>query len=78
MPDLTQLARWLIVFGLSLTAIGGLVWVVGRTGLPLGRLPGDLRFESGGFTCVIPLATSIVLSLILTVALNIILRWLSK
>ncbi len=78
MPDLTQLARWLIVFGLGLALLGGLLWLVARTGLPLGRLPGDLRFQSGGLTCIVPLATSLLLSLILTILLNIALRWLGK
>lgn len=78
MPDLTQLARWLIVFGLGLAVLGGLIWLIGRTGLPLGRLPGDIRFESGGLTCIVPLATSLLLSVILTIALNLVLRWLGK
>jgi len=78
MPDLTHLARWLIVFGLGMTLIGAIVWLVARTGLPLGRLPGDIRFQSGGLTCVIPLATSLLLSLILTILLNVVVRWLGK
>lgn len=78
MPDLAHLARWLVIFGLGLALIGAIVWLIARTGLPLGRLPGDIRFESGGLTCFIPLATSLLLSLILTILLNVILRWLSK
>lgn len=78
MPDLSSVARWLIVFGLVLAGIGGLLWLVGRTGLPLGRLPGDIRFQSGGFTCFIPLATSLILSLILTLLINLIARWLNR
>ncbi len=78
MSDLTQLSRWLIIFGLGLAALGGLIWLIARTGLPLGRLPGDIRFESGGLTCIVPLATSLLLSVILTIALNVVLRWLGK
>ena len=77
MPDLTTLARWLVLAGLVLAGIGGLLWVLSRLGVPLGRLPGDFRFQSGGFTCFIPLATSILLSLLLTLILNLISR-LSK
>jgi hypothetical protein len=78
MPDLNTLARWMILFGLSIAAIGGLIWVLGRLGLPLGRLPGDLRFGSGGFTCLVPLATMLLLSVILTLLLNLLVRWLNR
>jgi hypothetical protein len=78
MPDLSSIARWLVLLGLILAGIGGLLWLLARAGLPIGRLPGDIRFEAGGITCLIPLATSILLSLILTLALNLVARWLSK
>jgi hypothetical protein len=74
MPDMTSLARWLILAGLLLAGIGGLLWVVSRLGLPLGRLPGDFRFQAGGVTCFLPLASSILLSLLLTLVLNLIAR----
>lgn len=78
MPDLNTLARWLVVLGIGIAALGGLLWLMARLGLPLGRLPGDFRFNAAGMTCFIPLATSIVLSLLLTLALNVILRLLRK
>jgi len=78
MNDLTALARWLMVFGLVLAGVGGLIWLLGRTGLPIGRLPGDLRIETGSITCLVPLATSIVISVILTIALNLIARLLGR
>jgi len=74
MTDLTTLGKGLLAIGLSLSTVGVLLWFFGRLGLPLGRLPGDLRFEVGGVTVFIPLAASIVLSLVLTVILNILLR----
>lgn len=77
MPDLTTLARWLVLAGLILAGIGGLLSVLSRLGLPLGRLPGDFRFQSGSFTCFIPVASSILLSVLLTLILNLIAR-LSK
>ena len=78
MNDLTALARWLVVFGLVLAGLGALIWLLGRTGLPIGRLPGDLRIETGSITCLVPLATSIVISVILTIALNLIARLLGR
>jgi hypothetical protein len=73
-----SLARVLILLGLALIVIGGLVYVVARTGLPLGRLPGDIRIERDNFSCFFPIVTSILLSIILTIALNVIVRFLNK
>ena len=76
--DLSQIGRWAVFAGLGLAALGGLLWLAGRAGLPLGRLPGDIRIERGGFSCFIPLASSIVISLLLTVALNVIVRLINR
>jgi Protein of unknown function (DUF2905) len=78
MPEWTSLARWMIVLGLALAGLGGVVWLIGRAGLPLGHLPGDLRFQSGPITCFVPLASMIVISLVLTVVVNLIARWLAR
>ena len=78
MPDLSSIARWLILFGLFIVGIGFLLWIASRFNLPIGKLPGDFRFETKGFTCVFPLATSILLSIFLTILLNLILRWINK
>ena len=76
--DLSTFARWVILAGVVIIIIGISLWLAGRFDLPLGRLPGDIRIERGGFSCFIPLATSIILSLLLTVALNILLRFLNR
>jgi hypothetical protein len=78
MPDLSTFARWLVLIGAGLALLGGLLWLVARLGLPLGRLPGDFKFSAGGVTCFVPLATSILLSLLLTLLLSLIARWLGK
>lgn len=78
MPDLNTVARWLVLLGLGIAVVGVLTWLIGRSGLPLGRLPGDMRFDWGGATCFLPLASSIVISLVLTVLINLILRALHK
>jgi hypothetical protein len=70
-----NLARWLILGGLIVAGLGGVLWLAGRLGLPLGRLPGDLRFETGGVSCFVPLATSVLLSLALTLIINLLARW---
>ena len=72
---MSDLGRILIIFGVVLLVVGGLLTLLPRLGLPLGRLPGDLRFETGQFTCLVPIATSIVLSILLTIGLNLLARF---
>ena len=69
-----QLARILVIIGILFLATGGVVYIAARLGLNFGNLPGNVRFSSGNATCVIALGTSIVLSIILTIALNIFAR----
>jgi hypothetical protein len=47
-------------------------------GLQLGQLPGDVRIERENMTCAFPLATSIILSVLLTLGLNLLLRLFKK
>ena len=73
MPELSGLGRTLILFGLVLVVVGGLILLAGR--LPdLGRLPGDILVRRGSFTFYMPLATSLIVSLLLTLLLNLIFR----
>jgi len=66
--------RWMIVIGLGLAAIGVLIVLLSRAGIPIGRLPGDIRLQGQNVTCLIPLASMILVSLILTIAINLLLR----
>ncbi len=76
--DFVQIARLLALFGVVLLAAAGLLYLVSRLELPLGRLPGDLIIRRENFTCVIPLATSLILSLVLTLLFNLLVRLLNK
>ncbi len=76
--DTSTLGRWIIVFGLVVVLLGGLVWAVGRLGLPLGRLPGDIVVQRGGSSLMISCGTSILLSILLTVILNVVLRFFTR
>ena len=61
------MARWLIILGLVLVA-AGLLWPwLGRLGL--GRLPGDIVIERENFRLYIPLATALLISLVLSLIL---------
>ena len=74
MPDTTTLGKWIVLVGLGLALLGGVIWLAGKTGLPLGRLPGDIRIERDGFSFYFPLATSILISIGLTILLNLLAR----
>lgn len=76
MDNLMMLGRWIMVAGIVLAVVGGIVWLLGRAGL--NNIPGTIRFQSGGLTCVIPILASIVLSIVLTIVLNVIARFISK
>jgi len=71
----TDLGKLLIVLGAILLVAGVVLSLLGRTGLPLGRLPGDIVYRGKNTTLYFPLATSILLSVILTVVLYVIGRW---
>jgi hypothetical protein len=59
------IAKNLIIVG-ALLILGGLVWHFTGGKIPLGKLPGDIRIESGNSKIFIPITTSILLSLILS------------
>jgi len=59
------MGRTLVLIGLAIAGLGLLIMV----GVPLGRLPGDFAVRRGNFSFYFPLATSILLSIILTLIL---------
>jgi hypothetical protein len=69
MSDSVQyIGKFLILLGLIVAAIGGVLLFSGK--IPwIGRLPGDIMIQRRNFTFYFPLATSILLSLILTLVL---------
>jgi hypothetical protein len=65
---INDIARMLVVFGLLIALVGVALMLVGR--IPwLGRLPGDIHIQRGNWTFYFPLATSLLLSVVLTVVL---------
>ncbi len=71
-------ARLLVLGGILLILIGGGVYLAAKFGIPLGRLPGDIRIEGKNGSFYFPVVTSIVISVILTILLNVIARFLRK
>ena len=72
---MTDLGKLLIVLGGALI-LGGIVLLLGgRLRLPLGRLPGDSSYRGKNTTFYFPLATSILLSVLLTLVFYVIGKW---
>ncbi|MFZ0273607.1 MAG: DUF2905 domain-containing protein [Acidobacteriaceae bacterium] len=63
---MTDLGRILIGIGLLLVVCGAVVLLAGRMGLPLGRLPGDITWRGRHTTVYLPLGTSILISVVLS------------
>lgn len=70
---MNDVGKLLIFTGGALLLVGMLLVVAPRVPV-FGRLPGDLSFERGGVKIYVPLATSLVLSVVLTILLNLWLR----
>jgi hypothetical protein len=69
---MAELGRLLLMLGIALVVIGGIVMLLGRTGLPLGRLPGDFLYRGKNTTFYFPLASSILISVVLSIVLFLI------
>ncbi len=67
-----------MIGGIVLFLVGGGFYLAAKFGLPFGRLPGDIRIEREGFSFYFPLASSILISIVLTIVLNVIVRFLRK
>jgi hypothetical protein len=75
MFNMENIARFLVIGGVVLILIGGGVYLAAKFGFPLGRLPGDIRIEGKNGSFYFPIVSSILVSLLLTVLLNLIARF---
>jgi hypothetical protein len=69
-----DIGKMLLLFGFVLAAIGLFLVLLGRTHLPIGRLPGDILYRGKHTTFYFPLATSILLSIVLSLVLYFVSR----
>ncbi len=76
--DLMPLARIVAVFALVLLVVAGLLFLAAKFNISLGKLPGDFVFKRGNFTCAVPLVSSLLISIVITVFLNILFALLKK
>jgi len=73
-----SISRVLMFGGILLFLIGGGMYLASKFGIPLGRLPGDIRIEGENGSFYFPLTSSILVSVVLTILLNLISRFLKK
>ena len=66
---LHDLGRVLVALGAFLLIAGALILLLGRTGLPLGRLPGDIAVRGKHFFFYAPIATCLLVSVLLSLIL---------
>lgn len=76
--DLMPLARVVAVFALVLLVVAGLLFLAAKFNISLGKFPGDFVFKRGNFTCAVPLVSSLLISIVITVFLNILFALLKK
>jgi hypothetical protein len=72
------MADWgkiLVVLGVALVVAGVALSLLGRANLPLGRLPGDFVYRGKSTTFYFPLATSLLVSVVLSLVLYVVGRW---
>ena len=75
MPGLEGIGRWLVILGVLLVVVGGLIWLLAKSFPNLSQLPGTLRIQGNGFTCIFPILAMIVVSVVLTILLNLFSRF---
>ncbi|GAB4321105.1 MAG: hypothetical protein Kow00117_10380 [Phototrophicales bacterium] len=75
--DIQSVGKILLLIGFGITLFGGLLLILGRIS-NFGNLPGDIRVQSNNFSCFVPITSMIILSIILTVVLNILIRLINR
>jgi hypothetical protein len=82
MLHIDSLGKLVFFVGLGIAALGGLIWLASKIpGLNrIGSLPGDIHYTSpdGSFGCYIPIVSMILISLVLTVVINVVVRLINK
>jgi hypothetical protein len=70
-----EIGKWLVLLGMMLVVAGVVVMLLGRMNVPLGRLPGDFLYRRKNTAVYFPLATSLVLSVMLSILLYVVSQW---
>lgn len=70
-----NLGKTIMIIGLVLVVAGAALTLAGKIGLPFGKLPGDITYQRKNVTIFAPLGSMLVLSVIISIILNIFSRW---
>lgn len=70
-----DLGRILLSMGLLLAVVGAALILAGRIGIPLGRLPGDVAYRGKHVSVFLPLGTSLLASVLLSLLLYLLSRF---
>ena len=71
---MAEFGKILVFFGVLIALLGVTLIFAGRTHLPIGRLPGDIVYRGKHTTFYFPLATSIILSIVLSLVVYLVSR----
>ena len=72
--EIGKIIFWL---GLGVAFLGLLLWIGSKIGIPFGKLPGDFQWSGESWGVYFPIASSIVISILLTIGVNLLL-WLFR
>jgi uncharacterized protein HemY len=70
-----DLGKTLIILGGMVVLVGVVLMIAGRSGLPIGRLPGDIVYRGKNTTIYFPILTSLILSVVLSIILYVLSRF---
>ncbi len=73
--DISSLGKILLAVAAVIAIVGVILLVFGDS---LNGFPGTIRVEGQGFSCIVPILASIILSIVGTIVLNLIIRWINR
>jgi hypothetical protein len=77
-PSMDGIGKYMMVAGALLIVGGAVVMLLSRYNIPIGRLPGDIRIESENGSFYFPITSSILASVVFSILLNLIGKFLNK
>lgn len=72
---MSDIGKMLLTLGVFLTLAGAALMLAGKLGIPFGKLPGDIAYHRKNVSVFIPLGTMLVISLTVSLILNLYSRW---
>jgi DUF2905 family protein len=72
---MSEVGKMLVWLGLGVVVVGVVLILLGRTNLPIGRLPGDILYRGKHTTFYFPIVTCILLSVVLSLVLYFVSRF---